>query len=81
MDYQPDNCLDHVRLHLRVHGPRGRQALVYNVVSATSGIVPVVVALLTVADGMIAVVTGAFGVEADGNGRLVGGTAVLKRVR
>lgn len=48
-----------------------------DVIPTTPGIMAIAMTLGTVADWMVAIVAGALGGEANGEGRLLGGAAVL----
>jgi len=77
LSQQAHHRFDHVHLHLGIHLPGGLQAAVDHVVASSPGVVPVAVALAAVADRVVAIEAGALRGEADGEGRLLVGAAVL----
>lgn len=74
---QTDHRLYHMHLHLRVHLPGWLQAAMHHMITTTARVVTIAVTLGAIANGMIAIETGAFGRKAYGEGRLLVGATVL----
>lgn len=75
--YWPNDSLDQIAEHLRVHVPRLGQAGVHNVVASSTVVVSTAVTLLTVTYRVVAIVASTLCCEADGYHTLVCGAAVL----